>query len=636
MPRMASVIEELKRALLQALPGATEGMEINLGRPPKPELGDFAVPVFGIAKALGSAPADLARTWAAALQERPDLGAGLVLERAVPAGGFMNLTLTTESLLRTVLSAASEEGSAIGRIDAGRGTRVMVEYSSPNTNKPLHLGHLRNNAIGMSLTNLLEAAGYEVVRTSYVNDRGIHICKSMLAYSLHGNGETPASTGEKGDHFVGRYYVLFDTLLRDERRSFHEREGIDPATLEREERDRVEERFLASSTWMAKAQEMLRRWEGGDAEVRALWQRMNEWVYEGFRATYDRLGCRFDKWYFESDVYELGKQEVERGLAGGHFYRKPDGSVWASLEDQGLDDKLVLRADGTSVYVTGDIAVAHAKNEDYHLDRSIYVVAQEQDLHFRNLFAIFRRLGYPWAGACHHLSYGMVILPRGLGRLKSREGTSVDVDDMLDHLHEAAQARIVEGGYCGDDPDRVGATAEAIGQGALKVYLLQVGNEKNIVFDPAEKLSFEGDTGPAIQYSHARICGILRKGLERGVVRAEDLVPANDAPEGVYAGVRAERVDTSLLSSPEERALALSLLDLPSVYAVGVRQLSVAPLASWLLDMARSFARFYHEHRVLDAETEPLRLARLHLSLCVAQALRSGLRVLTVETPDRM
>ncbi|MBD3163134.1 MAG: arginine--tRNA ligase, partial [Candidatus Latescibacteria bacterium] len=412
--------------------------------------------------------------------------------------------------------------------------------------------------------------------------------------------------------------------------------GIDPRALDREERDRVEERFLARSEWNARAQRMLKLWEEGDPETLALWRTMNEWVYEGFRRTYDRLGCRFEKWYYESETWKLGREDVERGLAEGIFFRKEDGSVWARLEEAGLKDKILLRSDGTSVYITQDIGTARRKHEDFGMDRSLYVVGQEQVLHFKNLFAILEKLGYAWAAGCRHVAYGLVTLPRGMGRLKSREGTAVDADDLLDLLHEEARKRIVEGGYCGDDPDRIEATAEAIGQGALKVYLLQVGNDKNIVFDPEEKLSFEGDTGPAIQYSHARICGIVRKGLERGAIREEDLIPEPTGPSGVYRAVRDDRVDYARIGADEERELALRILAFAGDLESGSRQLSVAPVANHLLDLTRAYARFYHAHRVLDAPDEATRLARLQLSLCVARLLRRGLAILTVPAPDRM
>ncbi len=640
MPSLGTTLKTLRDGILARAPVAPGTLPAEFepvtSRPPNPALGDMAIACFPLAKITGRSPIEIAREWVARFAANEEIAPGFRVEKASASGGFLNLRFATTELMRQVCECVAAEGAAVGSLEPPARHRTMVEYSSPNTNKPLHLGHIRNNVIGMSLSNLLAACGQEVIRANLVNDRGIHICKSMLGYIAWGNGETPESTGEKGDHFVGRWYVRFNEALAEERTEYYAREGIDPRSLPREAADETEEKFLAYSSWQRKAQALLVRWEEGDPEVIALWRRMNDWVYSGFRETYSRLGCTFERWYFESETWQGGKAEIERGLALGVFYRKDDGSVWAHLEPVGLQDKILLRSDGTSVYITQDIGTAIVKHDDYEMDRSLYVVGSEQVLHFKNLFAILKLLGFPWAEGCRHVSYGLVTLPRGMGRLKSREGTAVDADDLLDLLKEEARKKIVEGGYCGDDPGRIDATAEAIGQGALKVYLLQVGNDKNIVFDPAEKLAFEGDTGPAIQYSHARICGIVRKGLERGVVRDLDLIPATDAEAGVYAAVRPDRVDYSRLGEPEERELALKLLEMPLIFALSERQLSVAPVANFLLDLTRAYARFYHEHRVLEAADDGMRLARLQLSLCVAQALRRGLRILMVEAPARM
>jgi len=653
MLRLETTLKSLRDALVARAPGTAAGgvpgggsasggvpadFEPLISRPPNPSLGDIAVGCFPLAKALGRPPNEVAREWAERFGVGEEIAPGFVVAKAAPAGGFLNLTFETSALMRQICACVASEGPAVGALTIGANASTMVEYSSPNTNKPLHLGHVRNNVIGMSLSNLLEATGHQVVRANLVNDRGIHICKSMLAYMTWGYGETPESTWQKGDHFVGQYYVRFNRAQEEERTEYYAREGIDPKKLEREAAEEAEEKFLAWSSWQRKAHALLVRWEQGDPEVITLWKRMNEWVYQGFRETYKRLGCRFDHWYFESETWQRGKVEVERGLEAGMFYRKDDGSVWARLEPLGLQDKVLLRADGTSVYITQDLGTAVIKHDDYQMDRSLYVVGAEQVLHFKNLFATLKLLAFPWADGLRHVSYGLVTLPRGMGKLKSREGTAVDADDLLDLLKNAARKKIAEGGYCADDPGKAERTAEAIGQGALKVYLLQVGNDKNIVFDPEEKLSFEGDTGPAIQYSHARICGIVRKGLERGVIAEGDLVAAasDDAPAGVYAAVREERVDYSKLGAPEERDLALRLFELPLVLALADRQLSVAPVANYLLELTRAYARFYHEHRVLEAADDATRLARLQLSLCVAQALRRGLRLLMVEAPDRM
>lgn len=636
MQPLERTIQDLKARLKALAPVDVPDFEPALTRPPNADLGDIAVAAFPLAKAAGKPPQEIARLWAERIPPGTELAPGLIAADARVAGGFLNIRLDGAALMRAVCDAAASEGAAYGKLSMGAGVRAMVEYSSPNTNKPLHLGHVRNNVIGMSLSNLLEAAGFEVIRANLVNDRGIHICKSMLAYATWANGETPQSAGEKGDHFVGRYYVRYDAALREERAEFYQRQGIDPTSLDREAADQAEQQFLAWSPLQRQAQKMLQRWEDGDPEVRALWERMNGWVYEGFRETYARLGCRFDRWYFESETWTRGKAEIDRGLALGVFYRKEDGSVWARLEPVGLQDKLLLRSDGTSVYITQDIGTAMVKHADFEMERSLYVVGAEQVLHFKNLFAILKLLEHRWADGCHHVAYGLVTLPRGLGRLKSREGTAVDADDLLDLLRDEAKRRILEGGFCGDDPERIDATAEAIGQGALKVYLLQVGNDKNIVFDPEEKLAFEGDTGPAIQYSHARICGIVRKGLERGIIQREELIPASDGPEGVYSGLREDRGDLERLDSPEERDLALRLLEFPMVLSLAARQLSVAPVANYLLDLTRAYARFYHQHRVLEAPDAGMMRARLSLSLAVAQLLRRGLAILTVTAPDRM
>ncbi len=674
-------------------------------------MGDLALGTFPLARVLGRPPAAIAQAWAEAVRAelaRPD---GALADLAVPVtrvetqGPYLNVTLEPRALARLVVTAVSAAGRAYGRARGPSGQTVTLEYSSPNTNKPLHLGHIRNNLIGMSLSNILEARGDRVLRVSFINDRGIHICKSMLAYLRLDAGGTPESTGEKGDHFVGRYYVLFDTQLKTERERFARDRGIEAARFSKpelrsldkearrgreEEADRFEEEFLAASDWMAGARDLLRRWEAGEPATLELWRRMNDWVYQGFRETYERLGCRFDQWYFESETWRIGKEEVERGLALGIFHRQPDGSVWARLESLGLKDKLVLRSDGTTVYITGDIGTAIRRFQDYRMDRSIYVVASEQDEHFRNLFAILHQLGHPWADRCHHASYGMVTLPHGLGKLKSREGVSVDADELLDELHRLAKQRIEEGGYC-ETPEAAERIAEWIGQGALKLYILQVSSEKNLQFDPNETIAFSGDTGPAVQYSHARICGILRKGLESGKVLPDDLASASSLDAGAISPVagyarpaksrdsvsgeppsplespdsaseppsparrpdsasgepasegfrseaflRADRVDAGLLTEPEERDVLRLLAEYPDVVTQAARQLAPAPIANALLELTKAYARMYHQHEVLKAGSPELVRARLQLALCVAQVLRNGLGLLGIEAPERM
>jgi arginyl-tRNA synthetase len=653
-----TTFSEYRRTLLEALVRLAPGEEarrreaellqaLAFTRPPKPELGDLALAAFPVAKSAGRPPAEVARDWAervraeASRPESPLAALEIPLVRVEPQGPYLNLFLEPAALAAFVLRAVTEEGERYGRAPAATGQTVMVEYSSPNTNKPLHLGHVRNNVLGMSIANLLEATGDRVVRVNLVNDRGIHICKSMLAYSKWGGGETPEGTGEKGDHLVGRYYVLFTTRLNEERAEYARGRGVDLARFSKEslrarrekeeqklleaEAERFEEEFTASSALMAEVQEWLRRWEADDPEILRLWRTMNGWVYEGFRTTYERLGCRFDKWYFESETWQLGKQEVERGLREGIFYRQPDGSVWARLTSEGLQDKIVLRADGTSVYITQDIGTALRKFDDYPMDRSIYVVGSEQVSHFQNLFALFRLLGYSWASRCHHASYGLINLPHGMGRLKSREGISVDADDLLDELHRVAREKIQDGGYC-ETPEQAEETAEQIGLGALKLYILQVSAEKNIQFDPAESIAFTGDTGPAVQYSHARIHGILRRGVAEGKVGADEI-------EGGF--LRSGAYDPALLTEPEERDVLRQILEFPDMVALASRQLSPAPAATALLGLTKAYARMYHQHEVLRAEPALLR-TRLQLSLCVAQVLRNGLGLLGIAAPERM
>lgn len=655
-------LDHLRARLLEFAPrpeGANrlDPESIVLGRPPSPDLGDLALPAFPLAKAWKGAPPALAARWAAGIRTAIEDGSlrdlPIPLTRVDAAGPYVNLTFDRTAFACVVLRDITTRGGDYGHAADATGETVMVEYSSPNTNKPLHLGHVRNNLLGMTISNLLEAVGHRVVRVNLVNDRGIHICKSMLAYQRFGNGETPADTGEKGDHFVGRYYVLFDRELKAERRIYAEARGVDLDRYTKEalrslpdkeavrrmetEGEQFDEEFERQSEWMGGARTLLLAWEAGDADVMALWRRMNEWVYAGFRESYTRLGCRFDRWYFESEVWQLGKDQVERGLELGVFYREPDGSVWARLEPLGLQNRVVIRSDGTTVYITQDLGTAVKKFEDYGLDRSIYVVGHEQEVHFKNLFGMLKLLGYPWAERCYHASYGLVTLPKGMGKLKSREGTAVDADELLDELHALARQKIEEGGYC-DTPESIAKTAEAVGQGAIKLYLLQVGTEKSVEYDPSSTISFTGDTGPAVQYSHARICGILRKGLAGGMLSETELVPAIRSEEAwrPVHGPFLRHADAALLIEREERDVLRLVSDLPFVIANGARQLSGAPIASYLLELTKAYARMYHEHEVLRAESAPLLRARIQLGLAVAQTLRNGLALLGIAAPEQM
>ncbi|MCK4303901.1 MAG: arginine--tRNA ligase, partial [Candidatus Eisenbacteria sp.] len=644
--------------------------------------GDLAFACFPLAKVFGKSPAEIATQMIpvgqVCLDEAAQQGQIPEVDSLQAVGPYMNLHFRPGSLASFICSQVANANPPYGAPLPKSGQLVMVEYSAPNTNKPLHVGHIRNNLLGLSLCNILAATGDEVIPVNLVNDRGIHIAKSMLAYRKWGGGQTPESTGRKGDHLVGEFYVRFNRTVEEEKADLAREEGLDLTQLDKDAKLALEDR----TSLMRETREVLRKWEEGDPEVRALWEKMNRWVYAGFDETYSRLGCIFKKWYFESETYMSGKQLVEDGLNRGIFQRHPDGSVWARLEEEGLKDKILLRADGTSVYITQDLGTAVLKFAEFGMDRSLYVVASEQNLHFQLLFTLLHKLGFAWADGCHHLSYGMVNLRGGMGKLKSREGRAVDADNLLDELARIAKDKAQTGGYVTDSRVDLDTLADAIGQGALKMYLLQVGAEKNIQFDPDTTLDFEGDTGPAVQYSHARICSIARKALATGKIALEDLVVADlpqpfaglgtGSPVAATAkrfpsagqaipesgsspsrgatpvdpvvaarvsrsvGLQPERADTSLLEAEEERHLCLELALFPSVLKFAAAQMSPAPVAGYLLDLTKAYARFYHNCPVLRAESEPLTRARLHLSLVVAATLRRGLSLLGIHAPDAM
>lgn len=666
------------------LTGGTDVLAVV--RPPRPEMGDLAFACFPLAKALRQAPpaiaAELAGPAARRLREAAQEGLLPEPDDVAAVGPYVNIRFRADALAAHVCARIAAGAAPYAAPLAATGRTTMVEYSAPNTNKPLHLGHVRNNLLGASLCRILAAVGEAVVPVNLVNDRGIHIAKSMVAYRRWGARQTPESVDQKGDHFVGEYYVRFSVEQTAERDALARQRGLDPAALDKPTARELEE----ATPLAAEARDVLRRWEEGDEEVLSLWRTMNGWVYAGFDETYRRLGCEFRKWYFESETYQLGKSLVEQGLREGVFERRADGSVWAPLEAEGLKDKILLRADGTSVYITQDLGTAKLKHDDFGMDRSIYVVGSEQILHFQLLFHLLGKLGFSWAGGCHHLSYGLITLPRGLGKLKSREGRKVDADELLDELAATARRKAQEGGYVSGEDVDLDVLADAIGQGALKMYLLQVSAEKNITFDPDATLDFEGDTGPAVQYSHARICSIVRKALADGRIQEQDLILA-DMPEpfGAYGtgspvtagadgagaregraseaalakapagkaqprpgtapeqalvargiGLRPEAADPALLTAPEEKRLVLELAFFESVLQAAAEQLSPSPLAGYLLELTKTFARFYHSCPVLKAESEDLCRARLHLCLVVAATLRRGLGLLGIEAPDAM
>ena len=511
--------------------------------------------------------------------------------------GFLNLSVSdnywTNRLLNDILAGS------FGQFEAN-GEKVMVEYSSPNTNKPLHLGHVRNNLLGYSVAQILKANGCEVIKANLVNDRGIHICKSMLAWQQFGNSETPASSGLKGDHLVGKYYVIFDKEYKKQIA------GLISS-------GQTEDEAKKNAPVIKQAQEMLLKWEAGDPAVKELWLTMNGWVYEGFEETYKMLGVDFKKYYYESDTYLLGKDIIEEGLQKGVLFRKKDGSVWIDLTDDGLDQKLVLRADGTSVYITQDLGTAQLKYDDFQMDKSIYVVGNEQDYHFKVLFLILEKLGKSWAKGLFHLSYGMVDLPSG--KMKSREGTVVDADELMDEMIRTAKERTEElGKVDGFTEVEKSKLYEMIGLGALKFFLLKVEPKKRLLFDPNESIDFQGHTGPFIQYTHARICSVLAKAAYH-----EKL--SNNYPHALTA---------------LEKDLIVTLSKYPDVIASSAKEYSPAQVANYVFELAKIFNKFYHEESILKAEDPVVRNFRLDLASATAAVISKSMKLLGIEVPDRM
>jgi arginyl-tRNA synthetase len=509
--------------------------------------------------------------------------------------GFLNISISSTYWIEQLNNVISADDFAVFKPN---GKKVMVEYSSPNTNKPLHLGHVRNNLLGYSVTQILNAAGYEVVKANLVNDRGIHICKSMLAWQKFGNGETPESTGEKGDHLVGKYYVIFDKEYKKQ---------IDELKIA----GQTEQDAKKNAPLIKEAQEMLLKWEAGDDKVIDLWQTMNGWVYEGFAQTYEKMGVAFDQYYYESNTYLLGKDIVEEGLSKGVFFKKDDGSVWIDLTDEGLDQKLVLRADGTSVYITQDMGTAQLKYDDYQMDESIYVVGNEQDYHFKVLFLILQKLGKSWAKGLYHLSYGMVDLPSG--KMKSREGTVVDADDLIAEMEATAKEQTIALGKTNDfSEEEKEQLYHTIGMGALKYFLLKVDPKKRLLFDPNETVDFQGHTGPFIQYTHARIKSVLSKGNISGV----DTDPADLAPE--------------------ERDLIVLLTQFPDIIKQAAAAYHPGLIANYAYEIAKGYNKFYHEHSILQAEDELVKQFRLQLSAASAKVISRAMALLGILVPERM
>ena len=554
--------------------------------------GNLTVVVFPFLKASRKAPEATAAEMGQWLKENVDAVADFNVIK-----GFLNISVDPAFWRNQLLSVASDDSFGF-REATEDSPLVMVEYSSPNTNKPLHLGHVRNNLLGYSVAQILKANGNRVVKTNIVNDRGIHICKSMLAWKKWGEGATPESAGKKGDHLIGDFYVAFDKHFKDEVKAIMEEKKI-----EKEEAEKL-------SPLMEEAREMLRRWEKGDEEVRSLWKMMNEWVYAGFDETYRRMGVDFDKIYYESDTYLEGKDLVLGGLEKGIMYRKEDGSVWADLTADGLDHKLLLRADGTSVYMTQDIGTAKLRYRDFPIDRMIYVVGNEQNYHFQVLSLLLDKLGFKWGKDLVHFSYGMVELPEG--KMKSREGTVVDADDLMATM--IADAADASADRFRDMPaEEAAEISRMVGLGALKYFLLKVDPRKNMLFNPKESIDFNGNTGPFLQYTYARIRSVMRK--------------AGDIDTAAMAHAIPNEKETSLIQK---------VADFPSTVAEAGRSLSPALIANYCYDLAKEYNQFYHDYSILREEDMAVKALRLELSSVVARTLRSAASLLGIEMPERM
>ena len=574
-----------------------ETSQIQIQKTKKEFEGDITVVVFPFAKAARKSPEGAGA----------EIGEFIVANNTMVSKfnvikGFLNLSITPSYWLELLNSINADEYFGV-KLPSEDADTMMIEYSSPNTNKPLHLGHIRNNLLGFSIAEIQKANGWKVVKTNIVNDRGIHICKSMLAWKLFGNGETPQSSGMKGDHLVGKYYVVFDKAYKAEIKALMEK-GM------------TEEEAKKNAPLILEAQKMLLAWENNDTEVRQLWETMNAWVYAGFDETYKQMGVDFDKIYYESQTYLTGKSEVERGVAEKSFYQRDDSSVWADLTADGLDEKLLLRADGTSVYMTQDIGTAKLRYNDFDIRKMVYVVGNEQNYHFQVLSILLDKLGYAWGKDLVHFSYGMVELPEG--KMKSREGTVVDADDLMAEMIDTAHETSMELGKLDNcTPEEIESIARMVGLGALKYFILKVDPRKNMTFNPKESIDFNGNTGPFIQYTHARIKSVLRKAAEQEI--------------NFDAGL-----NTSLVISEKESYLIQLLSAFPAVVKEAGTEFSPALIANYEYELVKEFNQFYHDFSILKEENEALKQFRLVLSASVAKVIKSGMQLLGIEVPERM
>ena len=598
---VASVMSGLKALYGQDVPAA----QIQLQKTKKEFEGHLTLVVFPFLRMSKKGPEQTAQEIGEYLQaNEPSVSAFNVIK------GFLNLTIASSAWIELLngIHADAKYGIVAATDNA---PLVMIEYSSPNTNKPLHLGHVRNNLLGNALANIISANGNRVVKTNIVNDRGIHICKSMLAWQKYGNGETPESSGKKGDHLIGDYYVAFDKHYKAEVKELmakFQSEGMS----EEEAKVKAE----AESPLMKEAREMLVKWEAGDPEVRTLWKKMNDWVYAGFDETYRMMGVTFDKIYYESETYLEGKEKVMEGLEKGFFYRKEDGSVWADLTGEGLDHKLLLRADGTSVYMTQDIGTAKLRFADFPINKMVYVVGNEQNYHFQVLSILLDKLGFEWGKGLVHFSYGMVELPEG--KMKSREGTVVDADDLMAEMINTAKETSGElGKLDGLTQEEADNIARIVGLGALKYFILKVDARKNMTFNPKESIDFNGNTGPFIQYTYARIQSVLRKAKEAGI----------SVPAQLPAGIEL---------SEKEEGLIQMVADFAAIVKQAGEDYSPSLIANYTYDLVKEYNQFYHDFSILREENEAVKIFRLALSENVAKVVRLGMGLLGIEVPDRM
>ena len=598
---VASVISGLKALYGQEVP---EKM-VQMQKTKKEFEGHLTLVVFPFLKMSKKGPEQTAQEIGGYLKANdPAVAAFNVIK------GFLNLTIASATWIELLNEIQADEQYGLMQVtDAS--PLVMIEYSSPNTNKPLHLGHVRNNLLGNALANIVAANGNKVVKTNIVNDRGIHICKSMLAWKKYGNGETPETSGKKGDHLVGDYYVSFDKHYKAE-----VKELMAKFTAQGMSDDEAKAKAEAESPLMQEAREMLVKWEAGDPEVRGLWEMMNNWVYAGFDETYKKMGVIFDKIYYESNTYLEGKEKVMEGLEKGFFYKKEDGSVWADLTAEGLDHKLLLRGDGTSVYMTQDIGTAKLRFADYPINKMIYVVGNEQNYHFQVLSILLDKLGFEWGKSLVHFSYGMVELPEG--KMKSREGTVVDADDLMEEMIATAKETSQElGKLDGLTQEEADDIARIVGLGALKYFILKVDARKNMTFNPKESIDFNGNTGPFIQYTYARIQSVLRKAAESGIVISEQI------PAGIEL-------------SEKEEGLIQMVADFAAVVKQAGEDYSPSIIANYTYDLVKEYNQFYHDYSILREENEAVKVFRIALSANVAKVVRLGMNLLGIEVPSRM